>query len=120
MSEIRANTLSDAAGTGPATLTKQSAAKAWVHGENDASLLNSFNISSSTDNGTGDYSYTFTNAFSGANYSACAIVRISSPTARTAMVSNQNTTDCNVKTTNASTSTYEDRRHMLSTHGDLA
>jgi len=31
MSEIRATTISNAAGTGPITLTGQSAAKAWVN-----------------------------------------------------------------------------------------
>ncbi len=35
MSEIRATTISDAAGTGPITLTKQSAAKAWVSYNNN-------------------------------------------------------------------------------------
>ena len=31
MSEVRANTISAANGTGPITLTKQSAAKAWAN-----------------------------------------------------------------------------------------
>ena len=52
MSNIRATTISDAAGTGPITLTGQSAAKAWVHFTtfaNPPSISASFNVSSLTD-----------------------------------------------------------------------
>ena len=65
MSEIRATTISDAAGTGPIALTGQSAAKAWGQPQGNATLNDSFNISSGADNGTGDYTYTFSNAMSG-------------------------------------------------------
>lgn len=43
--------------------------RAWVHfdGYNNA-IDSSFNISSVTDNGTGDYTFTFANAFADANY----------------------------------------------------
>ena len=73
MSEIRANTISDAAGTGPITLTKQSAAKAWLQASSSASLNNSYNISSGVDNATGDYTYSFVSSFSG-NWSPSGIV----------------------------------------------
>ena len=72
MSEIRATTISDLAGTGPATLTGQYAAKAWVSAGADASLLDSQNISSGTDNGTGNYTYAFSNAMSNANFAVIA------------------------------------------------
>ena len=39
-------------------------------GSGTVSLTNSYNISSLTDNGTGDYTFTFTNALSSANYCA--------------------------------------------------
>ena len=66
MSEIRANTISDSAGTGPVTLTGQSAAKAWVDldGTGTAEVQDSNNISSISDNGTGNYTSNFTNSFS--------------------------------------------------------
>ena len=72
MSELRANTLSDAAGTGPVTLTGQSAAKAWVNlnGTGTVATRDSYNVSSLTDNGTGAYSIGFTNAWDNVNYSA--------------------------------------------------
>ena len=75
MSEIRATTISDAAGTGPITLTGQSAAKAWIHFQTSGgtSLYTpTLNISSVTDNGTGNTTVTMTNAFNGTNeYNTC-------------------------------------------------
>ena len=70
MSEIRANTISDAAGTGPVTLTKQYAAKAWVNfnGTGTVAIRDSENISSISDNGAGSYSTNYTNNFAAQNY----------------------------------------------------
>jgi hypothetical protein len=64
MSELRTNLLSDLAGTGPATLHKQSAAKAWVRLNSATVVQASFNISSVTDHGTGDYSAALMTTFS--------------------------------------------------------
>ena len=66
LSEIRVTTISDTAGTGPVTLTKQHAAKAWVNfnGTGTIAIRTSFNVSGLTDSGTGDYLYAVTNAFS--------------------------------------------------------
>ena len=53
MSELRANTISAANGTSPVTLTKQHAAKAWVHFctiDNPPVIDGSFGVSSLTDN----------------------------------------------------------------------
>ena len=51
-------------------------AKAWVsfNGTGTVAIRDSFNVSSITDNGTGDYRVNFTNAMSNANYSAVASV----------------------------------------------
>ena len=71
MSEIRVTTISNAAGTGPVTLTKQSAAKAWADTNVAGSAINaSFNISSLTDVSTGVQSFNLTNSFSSSNFSA--------------------------------------------------
>jgi hypothetical protein len=51
LSDIRANTISDTSGNGPINLTGQSAAKAYVVVESDATATNSFNMSSTTDGG---------------------------------------------------------------------
>ena len=71
MSEIRTNTVSDAAGTGPVTLTGQYAAKAWVNfnGTGTVAIRDSGNVSSITDNGQGDYTLNIGNGMNDANYS---------------------------------------------------
>jgi len=46
----------------------QSLAKAWLLGGDDASLTDSFNISSGTDNSTGNYTYAIANDMSNANF----------------------------------------------------
>jgi|DEB0MinimDraft_10_1074344.scaffolds.fasta_scaffold244108_1 hypothetical protein len=71
MSEIRATTISDAAGTGPITLTKQQAIKAWANllvSSGSPTVVGSFNNSSVTDVATGQYRPNWTNAFSAVNY----------------------------------------------------
>ena len=70
MSEIRATTISDAAGTGPITLTGQAAAKAWVSvsQEGTTSVLDSLNVSSLTDLNTGQTTVTLSNNMATANY----------------------------------------------------
>jgi len=74
LSEIRVTTISDTAGTGPVTLTKQCASKFRVHHSGDSPTTNeSFNMSSLTDNGAGDYTYAFTNSFNTAYYSSSAM-----------------------------------------------
>ncbi len=60
-------------GEGTATTNlQQGLAKAWanLNGTGTIALRDSFNIGATTDNGTGDYTYTFTSGFSNANYSA--------------------------------------------------
>jgi hypothetical protein len=69
MSELRADTITASNGTSPVTLTKQSAAKAWCN-LNGTTFGNrgGLNVASNTDNGTGDYTTTFTSAMNDANY----------------------------------------------------
>ena len=59
-------------GTDPVTLTKQSAAKAWGTADTSAALQDSFNVSSGTDHGTGDFSYALTNAYDSTNHAMAA------------------------------------------------
>jgi len=55
--------------------------KAWVNfnGTGTVAIRASFNVSSITDNGTGDYTVNFTTALVDANYSACTAVSNNSP-----------------------------------------
>jgi hypothetical protein len=70
MSDLRVGTISDAAGTGPVTLTGQYAAKAWVNfnGTGTVAIRQSGNVTSITDNGTGNYTINFTTAMVDADY----------------------------------------------------
>ena len=64
MSEIRATTISDSAGTGPITLTGQSAAKLELRYDQTTNTVNqSLNVSSVTDVSTGQFHVNFTNDF---------------------------------------------------------
>ena len=75
MSDIRANTISDASGNGPINLHKQSAAKAWVNfnGTGTVAVRDSLNLSSLTDLGVGAYELSYTNSFSNAGYSVSGV-----------------------------------------------
>ena len=65
MSEIRATTISDAAGTGPIDLYKQSAAKAFMLFNGTSNNIDaSLNTSSVTDLATGNYMQSFSSSYS--------------------------------------------------------
>jgi hypothetical protein len=66
MSTLKVNTLQNTSGV------EQYLCKAWVNfnGTGTVAIRASGNVSSITDNGTGDYTINFTTAFADANYSA--------------------------------------------------
>jgi hypothetical protein len=70
LSDLRVNSISDAAGTGPVTLTKQSAAKAWAKLDYAAAISDSFNISSAVDTSTALKALNFTVSMASENYAA--------------------------------------------------
>lgn len=118
MSEIRATTISDAAGTGPITLTKQVAPKAWgVNSYTTNTFRDSFGLSSLTDNGTGNYTFTFTNAFDGSRY--CALGSTYASDGRVIGFSNEATTSIRLRRAN-SAGTASDGDSMAAFIGDLA
>ena len=68
MSTLKADTIQSTSG-GAATLTKQQASKMWVsYSCASTTPKDSFNVSSLTDNGTGDFTTTFTSAMSNDDY----------------------------------------------------
>lgn len=69
---MEAAAASGKAATAASTKYHPGVAKAWVvfAGSGTPTILAGYNVSSITDNGTGDYTINFTNAFSGTNY-AC-------------------------------------------------
>ena len=65
------STLSDGTNSTSATNPIMGSAKAWVNfnGTGTVAIRASYNVSSITDNGTGDYTINFTNALADTNYS---------------------------------------------------
>lgn len=117
MSTIKADTLVASDGTSPATLTGQSAAKAWLDlvGTGTISIDGSFNISSVTDNGTGYYRQTYSNAFSNNDLSFLV-----SSNAFHARAFDSETTYAEIKTYDSSASASDYSRVHTATFGDLA
>ena len=69
---LRVNTLTDASSNNSTAMStiNQGTAKAWVNfnGQGTIAARDSFNLASLTDNGTGDYTITFSNNMGNANY----------------------------------------------------
>ena len=124
MSEIRATTISDLAGTGPATLTGQSAAKAWVYynaSTGTPTINDSENVSSLTDTATGRVIIVFSTAMATVNYSVVGTSQNSSSDF-VGMVGRSSTavTDFDVSTTRANGDLVDANRSSFVAHGDLA
>ena len=76
MSTLRLTTISNQTGSSsvPSETVINGSAKAWVNfdGTGTPAIRASFNVSSITDNGTGNYTANFTTSFSDVNY--CAVI----------------------------------------------
>ena len=74
MSTLKVDNLLNSAGN-ESPISVPGAAKAWVNfdGTGTVSIRDSFNISSITDNNTGDYTLNFTNAFANTDYVAVGV-----------------------------------------------
>ena len=72
MSTLKVNTIQNTSGGSSSTpeQIEQGRAKVWINfdGTGTVAIRDSFNISSLTDNGTGDYTLNFSNAFSNDDY----------------------------------------------------
>ena len=73
MSTLKVGTIQDTSGNNSSTPSEvaQGRAKAWVNfnGTGTVAIREDFNVSSITDNATGQYTVTFTNAMADANFS---------------------------------------------------
>jgi len=64
-SEMYVDTIAASDGTSPATLTKQSAAKQWLqYNQETPAITGSFNVSSVSDDSTGNFTTSLTNSVS--------------------------------------------------------
>ena len=78
MSTIKVTTIQDTSGGNSSTSEElfQGRAKAWVlfNGKNTVEIRDDFNVETLTDNGTGDYTITFTTAMASANYAVAGAI----------------------------------------------
>jgi hypothetical protein len=84
------STLKDSSGVLATQNGMTGIAKAWVNfnGTGTVAIRSSFNVSSITDNGTGDYTVNFTTAMPDANYAATALARVNGNTLTLAQFKN--------------------------------
>lgn len=129
MSNLRVNSLADLTGNGPVSLHKQVAVKAWANldGTGTISLRSSFNIASTVDNGTGDYTYNYTNSFANNNYCGqVTVTRGSQVIPHNDIISTQTSTTwrstCSQTPNGASVgvNASDTARHLYCAIGDLA
>lgn len=91
-------------------------AKAWVNfnGTGTVAIRASFNVSSITDNGTGQYTVNFATSLSDTNYAIVVTAGVGSSTAKTARAPTATPTvsACSVETTNAAQTAFEDSAYV--------
>jgi len=120
MSTLNVANISDGTDTVETGYVVNGSAKAWVHSNSAAAILNSLNVSSGLDNGVGDYTYTYTASLTLSHYSSQANVRASSSAAYTCNTSAQTTTTIKLATYRASQDARSDRENLFAAFGDLA
>ena len=131
-SELKVNTLTGVSTAGSIAVTaegnstttnlQQGLAKAWAGGDSDGTTIrDSFNITGRTDEGTGDFDYTVTNAFAAQiDDGACAGMAFGGPTVVRGGSAETTTTVIDIKCNNMNADDLEDRAHGFTVHGDLA
>ena len=124
---LRVNTLTDASSNNsvPMATVSQGSAKQWVNLDgtsSGAAERDSFNTASTTDNGTGDYTATFTNAMGNTNYGNAGEVGTGGSSDSHGMLCGHSKTTGSVRVTsiNPSASIVDRNIICLITFGDLA
>jgi hypothetical protein len=96
-----------------------SAAKAWVMASQTGSNNASYNISSITNNATGDNTYNFTTAFSSSSYAVAGAGGLNTTSMRVICVNvTQSTTQCRLQTTNSDGGSLADGSQRAIFFGD--
>jgi len=101
------------------TSIQQGLCKAWLFAGSDAALQDSFNISTPTDHGTGDYSYTLTNPFSNDDYSLTATAN-STDERRNATENGARSLAGTLAVETSDAGSLDNTAHNITAHGDLA
>jgi len=90
-------------------------------GTSTINLNKSLNVSGTTDNGTGDYTYTYSNSFDSANYSVVCDVAFTSGGGQNTRVTSAVSGNARILTTNTSNANAVDSLKLYGVnHGDLA
>tara|TARA_A100001391_G_scaffold178159_1_gene142482 strand:+ start:828 stop:1214 length:387 start_codon:yes stop_codon:yes gene_type:complete len=107
-------------GEGNSTTTnlQQGLAKMWHRSSDAASPTDSLNVSGGTDNGTGDFTYAFTNNMGNANFGQAHI--INDTNSGSINSSAQATGSTRIEIVNGDGSAARDRINAGQIHGDLA
>jgi len=116
---LRVNTLTDASSNNSTAMSviNQGVAKAWFFANGDASLQDSTNMASATDNSTGNYGYTFTNNMN--NDDTSQTTTANTGIDRGSNTSGRATTGLTVEVFNQAGSN-DDSNFSATIHGDLA
>jgi hypothetical protein len=127
MSTLKADTIVASDGTSPVTLTKQSAAKAWVNlnGTGTIAIRDSLNHSSATDSATGKYVFNFTNSFGNTSHVSSGLNNQVSPSGNYNRYASLNgalsASSLNCWSVRGDTAAIEDTQSLqVASHGDLA
>jgi hypothetical protein len=123
---LRVDTLTDASSNNSTAMStiNQGTAKFWVNfnGTGTIAARDSFNLSGLTDNATGDYTATFTNAMGNANHAPQGVGQNSSAT-DLGLIYNPfsvTTTNTQMKYVNNDAAARDSAQNHILTNGDLA
>ena len=101
------------------TNLQQGLCKAWLHGNTSATIQDSLNISSGNDDGTGEYTYTYTNNMTGtALYSATTGAQTSGNNLSNPRNITSSTVVIHIHVANSASA--NDNNHFAQVAGDLA
>ena len=121
LGKIKADTLEHStAGSLDTQYVVNGSAKAWVYAEADAVRTDSFNMSSSTDHGDGDFSYGLTAAFSAVTYSQSGMVRAGARSKILTRNSDRSTSSLIAVEVGNTSDAAQNYDHDVQAQGDLA
>ena len=107
-------------GTSATTNLQQGLAKVWLSADSTTAPEDSFNRSSGTDNGTGNYTHTFTNNMGNATYAFGGNVEKNTPALLYVAGGERLAGSLQMRWASAFDGTNVDTGHTVAAHGDLA
>src|SRR5210317_1712865 len=124
-SELRVNTLKDAAGANSVAMedVANGSAKGWIYGTYSGGAPsdgNSLNVSSLTDNGVGWLQINFSNSFGGVDYAVNANTRQSISVDASQNILNNSSSQAEPRFYESSTTATDPSHFYCVMHGDLA